>query len=484
MRSACGAGRRIRAAGARLTLWPIALLGILACGAGPSSHPGADVLLITVDTLRADRLGLLGYERPTTPGIDRFFASGRMYERAYSTAASTSPSVVSILTGLLPAEHRVRLLYQLVPADVRLVTDYLPPEYRKAAFVSNVVLTDQATGIAARFDHYDDFVDEPESARRVYERGARRNTDAALHWLAEGGAGARPLFLWIHYIDPHGPYRAPPEWPRSFRSDEPRPLEPRRVIPYMREPGVTDGGAYVAAYDEEIAWLDSQIARLLEGYAALRPIDQALVVFTADHGESMMEHEKWFRHGHQVYEEVMRVPLLLRGPGVAPGRSDRLAQGTDVAPTILRFVGVEPPPAMPDVDLRTGRGLGRDRLLPVEATYQTEQWRGVIGDGRKWMMHLVGRDRAVKQARSYDLARDPQELQPGPLAGRERGARLLEELRLADPDPSGVSETLRKGRAPSAPGLAPGVAPDVAPDVLERLKALGYAGQEEEGPEP
>jgi len=459
---------------------------MLACGPGASSQRGADVLLITIDTLRADRLGLLGYGRPTTPAIDRFFADGRIYLRAYSSAASTSPSVASILTGLLPHEHRVRLLFQLVPDDVRLVTDYLPPDYLKAAFVSNVVLTDEATGIAGRFDHYDDFLDERESSRAVYERSARRNTDAALRWLEKGGAGARPLFLWIHYIDPHGPYRPPQDWPRSFRHGTPQPLDPEQVIPYMREPGVSDAGAYVDAYDEEIAYLDSQIGRLLEGYGALRPIEEALVAFTADHGESMMEHDKWFRHGHQVYEEVVRVPLLVRGPGVVAGRSDRLAQGIDLAPTILRFVGVEPPPAMPDVDLRSGRGLERDRLLVLEATYSTYQWRGVVGRGRKWMMHLAGPERAVKEARAYDLAADPAELDPQAFAGGGAGGRLLEELRRTDPDPSGVAARMRRGRALSAPKQAPGVAPDVSPEVLERLKALGYTGQgaQEEGSQP
>ncbi|MDJ0850250.1 MAG: sulfatase-like hydrolase/transferase, partial [Myxococcota bacterium] len=118
----------------------IGLVALLACGGGSA---GPDLVLISVDTLRPDHLGLYGYDRGTSPNLDRFFANGRIYTNAYSTSASTAPSVVSLLTGRLPHEHRVRLLYQLVPAEVGLVTDHLPPGYQKAAFVSNIVLTEE-----------------------------------------------------------------------------------------------------------------------------------------------------------------------------------------------------------------------------------------------------------------------------------------------------------------------------------------------------
>ena len=158
----------------RLALLTGFLLGG-SCGEGHSgdlsapaaAHRGADVLLLTVDTLRAQQLGIYGYGRATTPRIDRFFADGIIYLRAYSTTASTSPSVISLLTGRLPQEHRVRLLYQLVPEDMRLITDFLPFEYQTAAFISNVVLSGEAMGIANRFDHYDDFVDEESSESRL-----------------------------------------------------------------------------------------------------------------------------------------------------------------------------------------------------------------------------------------------------------------------------------------------------------------------------
>ncbi|GAG03132.1 unnamed protein product, partial [marine sediment metagenome] len=265
-------------------------------------------------------LGLYGYERNTSPEIDRWFADAAIFERAYTTNAHTPPSVVSILTGQLPQEHGVRLFYQLLPEGVLLIPDRLPGSYQTAAFVSNVVLTEEALGIANRFDHFDDRVDEKEPLRSVYERNARRTTNAVLLWLAEHRDAERPLFLWVHYIDPHGPYRAPSGAAGSFQHEGRLPVENKRILNYQREKGVEDALDYVDRYDEEIAYVDAQIGRLLDGYAQRHDSAAALVIFSADHGESMIEHERWFTHGYQVYEEIIRIPLMIRGPGLEGGR--------------------------------------------------------------------------------------------------------------------------------------------------------------------
>ena len=214
------------------------LLVSLACGAplgGESSQP--DLVLLSVDTLRPDHLGVYGYARDTTPNLDAFFASGRVYPRAYSTSASTAPSVVSLLTGRLPQEHRVRLLYQLVPDEVELLTDRLPENYQTAAFVSSIVLSEEAIGMADRFDHYDDFVDEQESSREIWERSAARTTEAALAWLRDVRDPDRPVFLWVHYIDPHAPYRPPSEWEKRFEGTRTKPVEPSVVGAFDRTHG-------------------------------------------------------------------------------------------------------------------------------------------------------------------------------------------------------------------------------------------------------
>ena len=310
------------------------------------------MLLVTIDTLRADHVGLYGYARPTTPRIDAWFREGRVFERAYSTEANTSPSIASVLTGLLPQEHGVRLLHQLLPERNRLLPDLLPARFQTAAVVSNSVLADEAMGMGRRFDHYDDFVDESEPYRRVFERSAEKTTEAAIRWLQEERVPGQPVFLWVHYIDPHGPYHPPPTWPRSFTHATPVPIDVTRLHAYQREPGVTDGLAYVDAYDEEIAYLDASLGRLLDVWASTMEPSRSLAILTADHGESMMEHERWFTHGYHVYEEIVRVPLLMRGAGVPPGRSRMLASGIDVAPTILRFAGVPVPANLRGEDLR------------------------------------------------------------------------------------------------------------------------------------
>lgn len=192
-----------------------------------------DILLISVDTLRPDHLSLYGYARPTSPAIDRFFGEAEIYEAAYSAEANTSPSVVSMLTGLYPARHRLRLFYQRISPDVHVLSDYLSAAgYQTAAVVSNVVLTAEAIGLSTRFDHYDDFVDEREQRLDVFERRASRTSDAAIAWLDEARDPDRPHLLWVHYIDPHGPYAAPDASgaPR-FSSDERRPLDTKRIIP-------------------------------------------------------------------------------------------------------------------------------------------------------------------------------------------------------------------------------------------------------------
>ncbi len=436
-----------------------------------AAHRGADVLLLTVDTLRAKHLGIYGYERATTPRIDRFFADGIIYLRAYSTTASTSSSVISLLTGRLPQEHRVRLLYQLVPEDMKLITDFLPSEYQTAAFVSNVVLSDEAMGIADRFDHYDDLVDKKGPSQEFFERSAGRTTDAALRWLRSSRDPERPLFLWMHYMDPHGPYRPPADRTRSFSHLRPKPIPEGRIPRYVQEPGVSDGLDYVDRYDEEIAYVDAHVGRLLEGYAELHSIDDALVVLTADHGENMMEHEHWFAHGYQVYETIVHVPLMLRGPGVLTGRVELGSLGIDVAPTILRFVGAEVPATMPAIDLRNAWGLDAKRVLLVEATLIDEQWRAAIQGQRKWMIRVRGANREISGRRTYDLSEDPLEETPGRWKRTEEIPGQLLWLSRTDPDPAGVPSQYREGMLTTAPK----VAPRVGPEMMEKLKALGYA---------
>ncbi len=459
--------------------WIVAVLvaGTAAFVAWRASVPrSGDILLITVDALRPDHLGMYGYPRPTSRNLDRWLADGAVFRNAYSAAGQTAPSVTSMLSGRLPQEHGVRLIWQLLPDETPLLPDLLPAEYQSAAFVSNMVLTDEAIGFGHRFDHYDDFVEEKErSVRPIFERTAARTTEAAIRWLRELRDPRRPLFLWVHYIDPHGPYDPPTEWPRSFDHAAPRPIDPERVSKYMRLPGVEDGLVYVDRYDEEIAFTDREIDRLLNAYAAIADWQQALAIFSSDHGESMMEHEGWFTHGYQVYEEIVRVPLVVRGPGVTAGARQGLASTLDIAPTVLRFAGATAPADLGGVDL-LGSPIPGDRSVFVESAHgrptarRQFQWRSERRGRRKWVVALNRRSGRIVETRLYDLESDPGERHPTAWSAERDPPPTLLDLCRADPDPAGVPQRYRKGVRIASPKVS-----DRADErAREGLRALGY----------
>lgn len=422
------------------------LLGALAiCGCG-RRQPG-DLLLITVDTLRADHLGIYGYARDTSPEIDAFFGDAAIFERAYATSAYTSASTASLLTGKLPQEHGVRLFDQIFPAQAPLLPQILPEIYETAAFISTRVLSDDGTGMADRFDHFDDHIE-----RRVdvglRERAAGPTTDAVLAWLQqrERAEPARPLFLWVHYKDPHAPYRPPDGRSHGFRSEAASGLDSSRVPPYVRLDGVKDPIEYIDRYDDEIAYADAEIGRLLRGFARLRSLEDALIVFTADHGETLVERHQWFDHAYHVFEEIVRVPLMLRGPGVPAGRFRALSSGIDVAPTLLRFAGAEVPAELAGHDLREAGALPDPRTIFVESArgLAGHQWRAALRGERKWMVKV--RADGVPDRRVYDLGRDPGELRPGAWVETDPTAQSLLDLIERDPDPAGRPENPERGQ--------------------------------------
>jgi len=447
-----------------------AIVAVVAMLFGCRGHgQRGDILLITVDTLRADHMSLYGYERVTTPNIDDWFDAKRaaVYTRSYSAAAMTAPSVVSILSGQRPASHGVRLLYQLLDKDVRLLPGLLGDHYVSAAVVSNLALTREALGIGDRFDEYNDFVDE-RAAPHVFERKATGTTDAALEWLRTAPSD-RPTFLWVHYIDPHGPYDPPQEYLRRFTHSTPQPIPRSRIPAYQRVDDIDDGREYIDRYDEEIFYTDVEVGRLLSGYERVRGVDHALVLFTADHGESMMDHEVYFSHGNNVYEEYVRVPLMLRGPGVQPGRYETVVSGIDIAPTILRVAGSPIPARMPAVDLRTAAGAKAERFVFTEGGFPTKR-RAAIQGGRKWIAK-TDRDGAIVGGKYFDLGADPGEDSAMPWdEAPAHGKALIVAAVEGDPDPGGYPEEYAKGERLENPKVAPRVG---AAD-RERLRQLGY----------
>lgn len=414
-----------------------------ACAQGtatpPPSRTARHLLLITIDTLRADRLGAYGNTTVATPNLDRLAREGAMAMHASAQVPLTRPSHVSLLTGLYPAEHGIRdNVSPPLGKSVPVLAEILEQRgFRTAAFVSSIVLSKQS-GLSRGFAHYADRFDIGEDDARflntIQKRGDVTVGEAAA-WLAQPGPERR--FAWVHLYDPHEPYE-PPE-PYASR--------------YAGRP-----------YDGEVAWSDELVGRLDAALGAAGLRDETLVVVVSDHGEGLDEHGEAV-HGFFVYETTIHVPLIVRGPGVVPGtKLSALVRTIDVMPTALDLLGLGAlTPHVSGRSLKPALGGARideepafaESLVPL-IHYGWSDLRAVR-DGR-WKYILAPRPEL------YDLARDPGELQN--LADREpQRARAFR---------SGIEQRLRTEQA-ALHGASAGNA-SVPPDLLEKLGALGYVG--------
>jgi len=322
-----------------------AILALAGCagGTGPGAEGlrGASFVLLTLDTTRADRLGFLDYPRARTPVLDRLASRGLVFENAAAQTPLTLPSHASILTGLYPTNHGVRNngTHRLEPEHETLAEILGRSGYATAAAVAAFVL-DRKFGLAQGFDRYDDAVGGESSHLFGYaERRGAAVTDAALA-LAEELPEDGPFFLWLHYFDPHAPY----DPPAGMRGSDPSPA---------------------GRYDDEIAAMDREIGRLLEGLARRGRLDHTLIAVVSDHGEGVAGPHAEKSHGIFLYEETMRCAMVLatwRGLA-APGRSRVLARQVDLVPTVLDLLGV---PAPADLDGRSLARLVRGEPLPQE----------------------------------------------------------------------------------------------------------------------
>lgn len=434
-----------------------------------------NVVLISVDTLRPDHLSLYGYPRKTSPFLDEFFADGEIWENVYAAEASTAPSMASILTGRLPQNHGVRLFYQHLGSEIPTLADLLSEHgYETAAVVSNVVLTAEAMGLDERFDHYDDFVDEREGVRPVWERRASRTTDAALAWLSSRENDAKPHLLWVHYIDPHGPYRAPEDKPLEFSHEGREEIDLIRIPRYTRlaeDPG--DALRYIDRYDEEIAYTDREIGRLLEEYRKSGEVANTIFIFTSDHGESLTDAHIAFKHGFDALEPVMRVPLAVRRPGGSAKRMQAPVSTTDIAPSILSWLGMPLPEAF-DGFVLDQRPV--DAPVSLEATNRKSQTRAAVAGREKWMIRRNAKGEIVhRTTKKLPIVRasdaEPQTAEPPDGPWRDGTAsRVLAEWIDTDDFPEGIATRINPGTQIRAPKVAPGR----SEREIEGLRALGY----------
>ncbi len=414
-----------------------AALAAFGCQRTPPRPAAArHVVLVTIDTLRADRLGCYG-SSVATPHLDRIASEGALAPEATAHVPLTRPSHVSLLTGRLPFEHGIRdnVSPAVVPDTPLLAEAFKRAGFATAAFVSSVVLASES-GLDRGFDVYSDRFEgargDAQFLNTVQKRGDVTLAEATA-WLHANHAGR--MFEWIHLYDPHDPYE-PPE-PYASR--------------YAGSP-----------YDGEVAWSDELIGRLDATLNNLGIAKDTLLVVASDHGEGLGDHDESL-HGFFAYQTTLRVPLILRGPGIPPGtRLTTTATLVDVSPTVLELAGLTPPgPA-------SGRSLAaalRGGVAPAEPAVYAETLVPLLHFG--WSDLRVVREGRFKYIQAprpelYDLEADPGER----TNLVEREARRAEAMRRA----LGRFLDLERAQAQQVPAQA------ASTELIEKLGALGYVG--------
>jgi arylsulfatase A-like enzyme len=438
----------------------LAAAALLAACGEPDLRP--NVVVVTFDTTRFDHTSLAGYARDTTPHLAALAAGGASFRTAYAPTSTTGPSHASLFTGETPLRHGVTKNGLPVPdAADTMAERFAAAGYATAAFVSSYVVS-RRFAFDQGFATFDDEFDRATSTFTEkfwegtelaggFDRRADETTRRAVAWL-DAHARRGPFFLFVHYFDPHAPYVPPAAWSGRFPPPE----------------GGDALARDVAHYDAEIAFTDAALGELLAALERLGQTPRTLVVVTADHGEGLMEHGH-MEHGVSVYEEQVRIPLVLRWPGkVAAARAlDAPVSLVDVAPTVYELLGLPT-----DGAAFEGRSLvralasgGEPDAAPVflyrrhfAGEQRDETW--VVGEkfgvreGR-WK-YVDGPEERTREL--FDLAADPKELTN----------RLGEAPRETDAL-AALVEAWRAGRSGPA-----GQKLDITPEERERLRALGY----------
>ncbi len=329
----------------------LACLALSACQRTADEPPS--LLLVTIDTLRADHLSVYGYPWPTSPTLDALAGRGVVFEQAYAPVPETSPSCAALLTGRWPAQLGVRGNAQPLRPGVATLAEILSAAgYRTAAFVSGFPLVRRLSGLHRGFHHYDERMPDPRGPTDNVQRFADKTAAAARAWLEEQPAG--PVFVWLHFYDPHGDYSPGAPYDAMFADRPSGPEVPRARIPgYQRAIPSTDAAVYTARYDGEIRKVDDQLATVLDALASRGELERAVVAITADHGESLTEHDYYFDHGNELYGPSIHIPLIMAGAGL-PSDGRRVAgpaRTVDVLPTLLELLGRPAPDGLAGASL-------------------------------------------------------------------------------------------------------------------------------------
>ena len=506
-------------------------LTFAASGCGGTEPPRLNLLIVSFDTLRADRLGAYGNDdwgRTTSPHVDALAARGTLFERCVAPRGQTHPSLGALLTGKYP-----------ITTGLRENSLLLPPEHR--TLFQHLKLAGWTTGVfVANFDRqsqFDDWVYRGADAqadgfggRRAEQVGGsaaesrfQRQWDdrverAAIEFLEgrAGPGGVKPFAAWVHFYDVHKPYNPPAEYVGLYGLDgdgadvpevlrAPGPDSGQELEDHLAGITLTDRPVPAAElrrilglYDGGVTATDARLGRLLEKLDALGLTESTVVVFTADHGDDLFDHNRYFFHGNSVYQGTLRVPLVVAGAGLpAAARRDAVVQNVDVAPTVLELLGV-PVPA--DMDGRSLVGLMRGTTSDPPRPCAFIEWQDVlyaVTDGRRSYVHnpdhahllkepfappkgqKATRGYAIDCFEGYDLAADPLE-QHNLLSGLD--AAGLADGSALPPEFAALRKALftwlaepQHERQMSWPGLSQ--------QAIEHMEQLGYVGGGRERPD-
>jgi arylsulfatase len=413
----------------------------------PTPHP-FDVVVITIDSLRPDHLGSYGYARATSPNLDAFAKSGVRCTNAFSTSSFTPPSHASLLTSRYVGDHGVLTWNPLDESQLTLAEILDAHGYRTGASVNLGLLSEQNLGQGFQW-------------RREGNREAREIVSDGLNFLRE--ADDRPCFLWLHLYDVHRPYGRIPGWTDRFAASVRARIGDEEDHYNLRPEEVTERKltaedlAYIAdRYDAGIAYADAQLGPLLAELSSPRRLARTLVVITADHGESLLDHPtRLFSHDPFLYASVTHVPLLVRFPGGFGAGSVRadLTSLIDVAPTVCATLGIAAPPTFAG---RSLRDLEEGVKWPERELYQ-ECWGWSRLAALRTRDVFVLRDVKGSMTRVFALGADPLEALPLDPTTRPETVALAQKLEVF---------AARRPKDEAAPPLDP--------DVMRRLRSLGY----------
>lgn len=437
----------------------VACVCTVACGEAVSPS----LLIVSLDTLRADHLPTYGYPRDTAPKLDQLAQTGVVFERAFAQETNTTPSHASLFSGLYPHVHgSTRNGVPIGPGVVTLAEILAGAGFATGAVVAATPLKAEASGLDRGFQRFDD-------AFPKRRRGGREVVARAIDWLR-----AHPrerFFLFVHFYDAHGAYRPPATYADLFES-EARPGRIARIPRYQQlEPtaGAVDLAPFIDRYDDMIRFVDDRLDELL----AEVDLDHTVVVVLADHGESLDERFHALDHGGQLFDEQIHIPLVVHAPGIDPTRVTEVARTIDLLPTLLTLLDV-PPPAGLELD---GRDLvpamRGEQGAPAEPVFATARAVSRRHADRGYDLDPTRRIEAVRHD-GWKLIRYPGRL-GDPIELYDLEADPGERANRAGLDPARVA-SLRAQLDRFSPIDDPAKpAPEPSPRILRELEALGYA---------